>query len=94
MQSLSINYKNKVINLFPKSLQGFQILIIINVMLFIFLELFNFKSFLFFYFGLIPQLAWVKFYVWQFLTYLFLHDNFLHVFFIVLYMVFIVSTGF
>ena len=81
MKYLNITYKNKAINLFPKSLQGFQIVILINIVLFIVLKFFNIKSFLFFYFGLTPKYAWVKFYLWQFITYFFLHDNFLHIFF-------------
>ena len=32
-------------------------------------------------FGLIPQYAWSKFYIWQFVTYMFLHGSILHIFF-------------
>ena len=30
--------------------------------------------------GLIPRVAWSRFYLWQFFTYMFLHGNFLHIF--------------
>jgi membrane associated rhomboid family serine protease len=34
-----------------------------------------------YYFGLIPALVVTKYYVWQFVTYMFLHGGFLHIFF-------------
>jgi len=34
-----------------------------------------------FYFGLIPILVWKKYYLWQLLTYIFLHGGFSHIFF-------------
>ena len=34
-----------------------------------------------YYFGLIPELVVTKYYVWQFVTYMFLHGDFLHIFF-------------
>ncbi len=30
--------------------------------------------------GLIPRIAWSRFFLWQFFTYMFLHGNFLHIF--------------
>jgi membrane associated rhomboid family serine protease len=38
-------------------------------------------SIMYYYFGLIPALVVTKFYVWQFVTYMFLHGGFLHIFF-------------
>jgi membrane associated rhomboid family serine protease len=29
--------------------------------------------------GLVPRLAWSRFFIWQFVTYMFLHGNFLHI---------------
>jgi len=54
-------------------------LIIINIIVF-FIEM-MFPRRMVYYFGLVPPLITHKGYVWQFVTYMFLHGNFWHLFF-------------
>ena len=58
---------------------GVKLLLIINIVIFILMELSGEKSFLFRTFGLVPNLVWQKFKIWQFLTYLFMHGDWLHI---------------
>ncbi|OQX88992.1 hypothetical protein B6D60_00345 [candidate division KSB1 bacterium 4484_87] len=58
---------------------GVKYLIIANAGAFVLQLLFG-EKFVFF-FGLHPALLWHRFFVWQLVTYLFLHGGFLHIFF-------------
>ena len=58
---------------------GVKFLLIVNIVVFILIELSGEKSFLFRSFGLVPALVWQKFKFWQLLTYLFIHGDWLHV---------------
>jgi len=60
---------------------GVKLLLVINILVFILMEIFGEKSFLFRSFGLVPSLVWGKFKVWQLFTYLFVHGGIFHIFF-------------
>ena len=62
--------------LFPK---GIKWLLIINVTAYL-LSQFDLRFFIY-YFGLVPVLAVARLYVWQFVTYMFLHGSFFHILF-------------
>lgn len=53
-----------------------QLLMIFTTVVFLIQQMFG-EGFLV-TFGLIPRVAWSKFYLWQFVTYVFLHANLLH----------------
>lgn len=56
---------------------GVKTLLIANGAVYFFQMLVGGK--IFFAFGLVPNWAWSKFYIWQFFTYMFLHGNFFHI---------------
>jgi len=60
---------------------GVKFLLIVNVVVFILLELSGQKSLLFRTFGLVPSLVWSKFKIWQLFTYLFIHGGIFHIIF-------------
>ena len=59
---------------------GIKMLIVLNIFIFILVELSGFRLELIKFFGLSPYLAWHSFYIWQPLTYVFLHDGLFHIF--------------
>ena len=60
---------------------GVKFLLIVNVVVFILIELSGQESLLFRTFGLVPSLVWSKFKIWQLFTYLFIHGGIFHIFF-------------
>ena len=60
---------------------GVKILLIINIVVFILMELSGQKSMLFQIFGLVPIAVIQEYKIWQTITYLFVHGGFLHMFF-------------
>lgn len=52
-------------------------LIIANGVLFLFKQIFS--TYLIYWFGLLPNIVFANFYVWQFFTYMFLHGDFIHI---------------
>ena len=60
---------------------GVKFLLIVNIIVFILIELSGQKSLLFRTFGLVPSLVWNKFKIWQLFTYLFIHGGIFHIFF-------------
>ena len=60
---------------------GVKFLLIINIIVFILIELSGQKNLLFRTFGLVPSLVWTKFKIWQLFTYLFIHGGIFHIFF-------------
>ena len=61
--------------------RGVKFLVIVNIIIFILTELSGQKSILFTSFGLVPSAVWTNYKVWQLFTYLFIHGNFIHIFF-------------
>ncbi|MBC8214866.1 MAG: rhomboid family intramembrane serine protease [Candidatus Marinimicrobia bacterium] len=57
---------------------GVKLLLIINIAVFFLIELSGMKHQLFLIFGLIPNKVLQSGFVWQFVTYLFLHANLMH----------------
>ena len=65
----------------PLSLpNGVKLLLIINISVFILVELSGNKNILFSLFGLVPQAILKEYKIWQIFTYLFLHAGFFHIF--------------
>ena len=60
---------------------GVKFLLIVNIVVFILVELSGQQSLLFRTFGLVPSLVWSKFKIWQLFTYLFIHGGIFHIFF-------------
>ena len=60
---------------------GVKFLLIVNIIVFILIELSGQKNLLFRTFGLVPSLVWSKFKIWQLFTYLFIHGGIFHIFF-------------
>ena len=60
---------------------GVKFLLIINIVVFVLVELSGQQSLLFRTFGLVPSLVWSKFKIWQLFTYLFIHGGIFHIFF-------------
>jgi len=60
---------------------GVKLLIIINIAVFIIIELSGKKSNFFLSFGLVPSFVWTKLKIWQLFTYLFIHGGIFHIFF-------------
>ena len=58
---------------------GVKFLLITNIVVFILLGLSGEKNFLLRSFGLVPNLVWQKFKIWQLFTYLFIHADLLHI---------------
>lgn len=59
---------------------GVKNLLIANGVVFVFFWIFGSSNPVFYYLALIPKLTWTKFFVWQLVTYMFLHGGFLHIF--------------
>jgi len=55
-------------------------IIIANLVVFLFMTLFQTERFFLYYFGLVPQLVWGRGFVWQLFTYMFIHGGFGHIF--------------
>jgi len=55
-------------------------LIIANVAVFLFMTIFRTEGFFLYYFGLVPRLVWSKGFIWQLVTYMFIHGGFGHIF--------------
>ena len=60
---------------------GVKLLLIINIAVFILMELSGEKSLLFQMFGLIPRAVLQEYKLWQTFTYLFIHGGFIHILF-------------
>ena len=60
---------------------GVKLLIIINIAVFILMELSGQKNILFQMFGLVPRAVLQEYKLWQTFTYLFLHGGFIHILF-------------
>ena len=60
---------------------GVKFLLIVNIVVFVLVELSGQQSLLFRTFGLVPSLVWSKFKIWQLFTYLFIHGGIFHIFF-------------
>ena len=60
---------------------GVKFLLIVNIVVFVLVELSGQQSLLFRTFGLVPSLIWSKFKIWQLFTYLFIHGGIFHIFF-------------
>ena len=60
---------------------GVKFLLIVNIVVFVLVELSGHQSLLFRTFGLVPSLVWSKFKIWQLFTYLFIHGGIFHIFF-------------
>ena len=58
-----------------------KFLLIVNIVVFVLVELSGQQSLLFRTFGLVPSLVWSKFKIWQLFTYLFIHGGIFHIFF-------------
>ena len=61
--------------------EGVKLLLIINISVYILIELSGYKNTLFQMFGLVPISVIQEFKFWQTITYLFIHGGFLHIFF-------------
>ncbi len=57
---------------------GVKLLVMINIIVFILVELSSVKNALFLNFGLVPYLTWHELKIWQPFTYLFLHGGSMH----------------
>ncbi len=55
-------------------------IIIANIVVFIFMFLFQSERFFLDYFGLVPKFVWSRGFVWQLFTYMFIHGGFGHIF--------------
>ena len=55
-------------------------IIIANLVVFLFMTLFQTERFFLYYFGLVPQFVWGRGFVWQLFTYMFIHGSFGHIF--------------
>ena len=60
---------------------GVKFLLIVNIVVFVLVELSGQQSLLFRTFGLVPSLVWSKFKIWQLFAYLFIHGGPFHIFF-------------
>ena len=58
--------------------QGVKLLLILNIVIFFLIELLGHKHYLFLVLGLIPAKIWQSGFVWQLVTYLFLHAILMH----------------
>ena len=58
-----------------------RVLIITNAVVFLLAELVGIEDFLAVFFGLVPQLVLTKGWIWQLVTYMFLHHGFMHILF-------------
>jgi len=61
--------------------EGVKLLLIINISVFILMELLGQKNILFQLFGLVPQSVLQEYKLWQVITYLFLHGSWIHIIF-------------
>lgn len=61
---------------FPK---GVKSLILVNIIVFVLVELSGVKYPLFQNFGMVPSMIWDHLKLWQLVTYMFLHANFMHI---------------
>tara|TARA_Y100001970_G_C14208647_1_gene845571 strand:+ start:1527 stop:2363 length:837 start_codon:yes stop_codon:yes gene_type:complete len=80
-QYTSSGFKNSISNNSYHIPQGVKLLLIVNSILFAMIELSGMKNIFFISFGLVPQLVWEEYKIWQLFTYQFIHGSFLHVFF-------------
>ncbi len=55
-------------------------IIIANIVVFIFMFLFQSERFFLYYFGLVPKFVWSRGFIWQLFTYMFIHGGFGHIF--------------
>ena len=78
-QYTSSGFKQGYNRPFISTPSGIKFLLIANIVIFILLELSGEKNFLFSSFGLVPNLVWQKFKIWQLFTYLFIHGDLLHI---------------
>jgi len=59
--------------------QGVKNLLIANGIVFVLFWMIGDQNPIFYYLALIPKLTWTKFFIWQLVTYMFLHGGFLHI---------------
>ena len=80
-QYTSKGFKDRLI---PPTLtipSGVKLLLIINIIVFVLIELSGKRSTLFLSFGLVPNMVWPQLKIWQIFTYSFIHGGFFHIFF-------------
>ena len=80
-QYTSKGFKDRLI---PPTLtipSGVKLLLIINIIVFVLIELSGKRSTLFLSFGLVPSMVWSQLKIWQIITYSFIHGGFFHIFF-------------
>jgi membrane associated rhomboid family serine protease len=80
-QYTSKGFKDRLI---PPTLtipSGVKLLLIINIIVFVLIELSGKRSTLFLSFGLVPSMVWSQLKIWQIFTYSFIHGGFFHIFF-------------
>jgi len=66
----------------PRLLRGaIREIIIANAVIFLIMILFGLQRSFSVYFGLVPRLIWSKGFIWQLVTYMFIHGGFGHIFF-------------
>jgi membrane associated rhomboid family serine protease len=71
------NYGNQFYK--PRLFHGaVKILIIINAAVFLITGLLGLQGFVYQFFGLVPSLVWTRGFVWQLVTYMFVHGGFMH----------------
>ena len=67
-------------NISFKTPEGTKVLLLLNIFIFILVELSGLRFLIFNIFGLVPYLTWNSFHIWQPITYLFLHNGPMHIF--------------
>lgn len=73
---------NKNYNKYPTIIpEGVKLLIIINIIVFLLIELSGEKHLFFYILGLVPTEVINEYKIWQTFTYLFIHGDFFHIFF-------------
>ena len=73
----NISRFNSYINM--RTPDGVKFILLANVIIFLFIELFGLQYLTFSLFGLVPKLTLTSYQIWQPLTYLFLHSGFFHI---------------
>ena len=80
-QYTSKGFKDRLIPPTPTMPRGVKLLLIINIIVFVLIELSGKRSTLFLSFGLVPSMVWTQLKIWQIFTYSFIHGGFFHIFF-------------
>jgi len=80
-QYTSKGFKDRLIPPILTMPNGVKLLLIINIIVFVLIELSGRRSILFLSFGLVPSMVWTQLKIWQIFTYSFIHGGFFHIFF-------------